>query len=327
MKGAALCALLLFVAVDLALAAAPASQKPQPLFTIATRLDRTAIWVGDPLEYTIEVIHPPNVQFVLDNLKKENLALPPFVLRAVRAEERKWHGNQKLLQVVLFLTTYESGKSELMVPPVALYYFKRDGTLAEKEARAQAIRIPPQKIALRSTLSGGQPRLREFKPIHPVELSYAIGALVLGLIGMGFVGSRVAVGLWRTVHRDNTIKRPVSRRVRRRWIDDGLQRIRKMAQDSPQDPKTFHAEVGQFVRQYLTEWLDVEARGLTPVEAENALREAGCNGAFAQRVRTVLEQCEQTQYGKGDNIPAGDGERQASLLDTLEQTIKMTPRA
>jgi hypothetical protein len=209
---------------------------------------------------------------------------------------------------------------------VALYYFKRDSALSEKEARAQAVRIPPQRIALRSTLSAGQNRLREFKEIRPVELALAIGALVLGLIGMGFVMSRAAVRLWGVVHRDKAVKKPISRRVRRRWINDNLQRIRKMAQDSTQDPKTFYAETSQFLRQYLTEWLDVEARGLTPMEAQEALRAAGYNGGFAQQVRTVLEQCEQGQYGKRDGGPPGDGRPQASLLEALEQAIKTTPR-
>ena len=188
MKCAALCALLLFVAVELE--AATASQKGQVPFSVTTRLDRTAIWVGDSLEYTIQVIHPRSVQFVVDDLKKENLSLPPFVLRDVRSEERDWRDDKKLFEVVLLLTTYESGKSDLLVPPVALYYFRREGTVSEKEARAQAIRIPPQKIAFRSTLPGGQAKLREFKQIQPVDPTYAFGALALGLIGMGFVGSR-----------------------------------------------------------------------------------------------------------------------------------------
>ena len=257
MKCAALCALLLFVAVELE--AATASQKGQVPFSVTTRLDRTAIWVGDSLEYTIQVIHPRSVQFVVDDLKKENLSLPPFVLRDVRAEERDWRDDKKLFEVVLLLTTYESGKSDLLVPPVALYYFRRDGTVSEKDARAQAIRVPPQKIALRSTLPGGQSKLREFKQIQPVDPTFAFGALALGLIGMGFVASRAAAGLWHTVHRDKVIKRPVSRRVRERWIQEELQRLRQMAKEPAKESQTFYAEIGQFMRQYLTKWLDVEA--------------------------------------------------------------------
>ena len=324
MRSIVLCALLLFAAVELE--AATASPKAQSLFTITTRLDRTAIWVGDSLEYTIHVIHPRSVQFVVDDLKKENLSLPPFVIRDIRAEERDWRDDKKLFEVVLLLTTYDSGKPDLLVPPVALYYFRRDAAASEKEARAQAIRIPPQKVALRSTLAGGQTKLREFKQIHPVDPTYAIGALVLGLIGMGFVGSRATARLWHAFHRDKVIKRPVSRRVRERWIQEGLQRIRQMAKEPANEPQALYAEAGQFMRQYLTEWLDVEARGLTPGEAEQALRAAGYNGAFAQRARTVLEQCEEAQYGKRDGLPPGNGQHQASLIEALEQTFKMAPR-
>jgi hypothetical protein len=324
MKCAVLCALLSFLAVELE--AAPASQKQIP-FSITTRLDRTALWVGDSLEYTIQVIHPRNVQFAVDNLKKENLSLSPFVLRAIRAGEREWRDDKKLFEVVMLLTTYESGKSELLIPPVALYYFRRDGAISDKEARAQAVRIPPQKIALRSTLPGGQSRLREFKPIEPVDPSRAIGALVLGLIGIGAIGSYAALGLWRAARRAKPAKRPVSRRARERWTRERLRRLRELAQDSPQNPEAFYTETGQFVRQYLTEWLYVEARGLTPSEAEEALREAGWNGAFAQQVRTVLERCEVAQYGKRDGLAADHDRDNSSLVDSIERTIKMTTRA
>jgi hypothetical protein len=100
-----------------------------------------------------------------------------------------------------------------------------------------------------------------------------------------------------------------------------------MAKDPAEEPQSLYAAIGQFMRQYLTEWLDVEARGLTPLEAEQALQTAGYNGTFAQRVRTVLEQCEEAQYGKKDGGPVSNGQHQASVLDSLEQATKMAPRA
>jgi hypothetical protein len=66
---------------------------------------------------------------------------------------------------------------------------------------------------------------------------------------------------------------------------------------------------------------------LTPEEAEEALQAAGCNGAFAQRVRGVLEQCEELQYAKRDGLPSGNSQYHTSLIESLEQTIKMAPRA
>lgn len=322
MKRAALCALLFLLPLN-----ALAAQKEQPPFSVAIRFDRTALWVGDSLEYTIQVIHPRSVQFVRDHLQKENLSLPPFVVRAAHAAERDWRDDMKLFEVVLLLTTYETGKPEVVVPPLALYFFRRDGTASEKDDRAHSIRIPPQRIPLRSTLPPGQPRLREFKPIEPVEPVRAIGALLLGLVGLGYLGAYGAVQLWRAVHREKSVKRPAGRRARGQWTQAGLRRIREMAQNPAQNQEVFCGEVTNFLRQYVTEWLNVEARGLTPIEADEALRAAGYNGAFAHQVRAILEQCEQAQYGKVDRRPAGDERQRAALLGSLEEAIKISPRA
>jgi hypothetical protein len=324
MKCILLCTLLLFTAFQME--RADAAQKPELPYSIAVRLDRVALWVGDTLEYTIEVIHSRSIQFALDSLKKENLALSPFVVRDIRVEERPWRDDKQLLEVVLRLTTYETGRSELQIPPLALYYFRRDSGVPGKDARAQPIKIPPQRVALRSTLPGGSLRLREFKPLEPVNPNRAIGALALGLLGIGSIGSYAALSMWRALRRERTVKRPASRRVRARRTREALERIRSMTHDSAEDMQAVYAESGRFLREYLKEWLAVEARGLTPGEAEETLRKAGLNGAFAEQVRIVLEQCEDGRYRKADGRPPDDG-RYQTLVEALERTVKIAPRA
>lgn len=324
MKRTLFCTLLFFVAVQLE--SPGAAQKPELPYSIAVRLDRAAIWVGDSLEYTIEVVHSRSIQFALDSLKKENLALSPFVVRDIRVEERPWREDKQLLEIVLLLTTYETGRPELQIPALALYYFRRDAGIPGKEARAQPIKIPPQRVALRSTLPGGSLRLREFKALEPVNPTRAIGALALGLLGIGSIGSYAALTMWRALRRERTVKRPTSRRARARRTRETLGRIRNMAHESAADMEAVYAESGRFLREYLNEWLEVEARGLTPGEAEEALRKAGLNGAFAGQVRMVLEQCEDGRYRKADGRPPDDG-RYQSLVEALERAVKAAPRA
>jgi len=89
--------------------------------------------------------------------------------------------------------------------------------------------------------------------------------------------------------------------------------------ESPEDFSRLSAEVSQFLRQYATEWLGIEAVGLTPEEIETALREAGTNSSVAGQIRAILEQCDGVRYGK-------DGlglrmEQQKDLLDALERVV------
>src|SRR5262245_56601999 len=51
---------------------------PPENLTFTTRLDHTAVWVGDQFHYLISVDHPSNYEFVLDNLTKETVNMDPF---------------------------------------------------------------------------------------------------------------------------------------------------------------------------------------------------------------------------------------------------------
>jgi hypothetical protein len=324
MKHLALLALLFLAAVQFE--AATAAQKTEPPYSIAVRLDRSAIWVGDPLTYTVEIVHARNIQFALDSLKKENLTLSPFVVRDVRVDERPWRDDKKILEVVLHLTTYETGKPELQIPPLALYYFRRQDGVPDKDARAQPIKLPPQRVAVRSTLPAGQARLREFKPLKTVNPGLAIGAFVLGLLGIGTIGSYALLGIWRAARRERTVKRPSGRRARARRTREALRGIRDMAHQSPAEMAAVFAESGRFLREFVTESQAVETRGLTPGEAEQALRKAGLNGAFADQVRTVLERCEDGLYRKADGSAPNEGQYK-SVVEALERAVKLAPRA
>ena len=122
--------------------------------SITSRLDRTAFWVGDTLNYTIRAIHGSDVEFVLDNLKRDKLPLAPFVVREIKIQQGDWTQNKKLLEITLRLSSYEVGKEELTIPPFNLYYFVRRNYRKEGEASAEAIQVPAASVGLRSTLIG-----------------------------------------------------------------------------------------------------------------------------------------------------------------------------
>ncbi|MGH7930697.1 MAG: hypothetical protein ACREQV_23240, partial [Candidatus Binatia bacterium] len=105
------------------LGAAPVGKKvKEPKITVSTHLDRTAIWVGDTLRYTVRAMHDPDIEFVLDSLKKESLNLAPFVVREVTVRQNLFEGNKNVTEVILQLATYETGQPELRIPPFVLYY-------------------------------------------------------------------------------------------------------------------------------------------------------------------------------------------------------------
>lgn len=304
-----------------ALGAAPKKKSPQEAkISITTHLDRTALWVGDTLSYTIQAIHDRDVEFVLDNLKKENLSLAPFVVRAITIQQGEWGQNKRLLEVSLLLNSYESGKTELTIPPIHLYYFKGEARLIKKDALAEAVQVPATRVGLRSALLGGQLKAREFKPIPTLDLRRGLVALLLGLAGMIFLAIRSVRRGWMILHNERPRKKRISRRARVKFVEESLARIRAIRGESPQDQSRFYTEVSQFLRQYLSLWLEIEAASLTPEEIGMVLEKANVNGYLAQQIKTILEQCDMVCYGK-DGLRSG-GALRDQVLDGVERIVR-----
>lgn len=307
--------------VALLLALALAAGANAKIVAVTTRLDRTAVWVGDPLRYTIHVVHDPSVEFAVDNLTTGSVALAPFILREVKVDRRPWGSGQRLLEIVLTLTSYETGRSELQIPALNLYYFVRQpGRLLGGETPAEVISVPAERVGLRSTLTADPPKPREPGPPAPADPARALVAIALGLAGMAVVIVGAGHWLWRAWRRQSPARRRVTRQAHQRWARQGLADLRAAAGASPDDCLRFCTEVSGFLRQYVGQLLEVEATALTPEEIETLFERAGTNIARGREVRAILVECEAVRYGP--HRPESSYEWQTRVLARVEQVIQ-----
>jgi len=106
---------------------AAGEQGPLPELSFTTRLDQTAVWVGDQFHYQIIVDHSPKIQFVLENVNKDTINMDP--LRVVDATSRAYtlkNGNQRLF-VDLTMANFTTGLAQIQIPQLTLFYFRREG--------------------------------------------------------------------------------------------------------------------------------------------------------------------------------------------------------
>jgi hypothetical protein len=292
--------LFLLLLLLLTMGAAPPAKKPKPSrINISTHLDRTAIWVGDDLRYTVRAIHEPEIEFVVDSLTKDNLNLAPFVVRDVAVRQGGYAGNKKLTEVTLQMTTYESGAPELRIPALVLYYFThKPGMEKNEDTLAESLTVPPTRIGLRSTLTPDARRLRDAREIPAASWERWAGAFAAGFLGLAFLGVQSARWL-RTSTAAEVAKTPQpTRRRRGRRVREFLRAAESIGRDSPQDQQRYYAEVSRFLREYLGESLDIHAAGMTPDEVAEALERRGRNG-LGPPIKSVLNKCEQVLYTPG----------------------------
>jgi hypothetical protein len=280
-----------------ALGAAPAEKKPKGRkIAVTTHLDKTAVWVGDVLGYTVRVVHDPDIEIVLDPLKRESLNLAPFVVRDVTVRQSPFGENRRMTEVIFQLSTYESGQSELRIPAFMLYYFALKNR-PEKggDTPAESLSVPTTRVGLRSTLSGDVLRPRDERIIWQDNMLRWMVAFPLGLAGMLFLGVHTARRLWASASPEKPAKRRLTRGVRGRMLRGFLRSMQSIERDSAEDHLRFYAEVSGFVRQYLGEWLEADVASLTPGEVARVLENYG-HGGLGEPVKTILEKCEQVLY-------------------------------
>jgi hypothetical protein len=295
-KKTALLILLVLVWASLGAFAQIAKKPQRPKIAVSTHLDRTAIWVGDTFRYTVKVVHDPDIEFVLENLKKESLNLPPFVIRDVSVRQGSFGSNKKSMEAILFLTTYETGQAELRIPSLTLYYFTRaSGLHKAAETPAESFAVPPSKIGLRSTLTADSLRPRDSKEIWEVTSQAWIVSFVLGLSGVTFLTLGAGRRLWTLSRSETPKKQHLTRRARNRMFDEFLRKTQMIGRSSAEDQVRFYSEVSQFVREYLSEWLEIDASSLTPEELETVLKKLG-RDRLGAAAKTILERCERVLY-------------------------------
>jgi hypothetical protein len=315
--------LLLLLLALATLGAVPAKKPKVQKIAVTTQLDRTAVWVGDTFRYTVRAIHDPDVEIVLESLKKEGMNLAPFVVRDVSVRQSPFGAGKKVTEVILQLTTYESGQSDLRIPSFVLYYFMRKaGSQKGEDTLAESLPVPATKIGLRSTLAGDALRPRDARVVAQDNAPRWMVALALGSAGILLVGFQTARRLWVSVTPEKAPTRHLTRRGRLRMLRDFLRSVRTMGRDSAEDQLRYYAAVSSFVRSYLSEWLGVEVASMTPDEVTEVLARRG-RGGLGPPVKSLLDKCEQVLYTRQgvDLAKAWRDEVQADV-DKLAQRMR-----
>lgn len=317
MKKIALVALLL----TLPWAANAQQLEKKPPVTVTPQLDKTAIWVGDELRYTIRAIYERNVEMVLDNFTKERLPLAPFVVRDIDIRHKDWAGNNKAVEITLTLTTFETGKDSLTIPLVPLYYFVREPGAVEKERPVDSIAAPAVPVGLRSALVAESLIPRTAKAPQSPGLAAALVPLGIGLAGLLGLGAVAGRRIWRRMHPEQTSGQ-LSREARERIVRESLLRLHADVPPAGEDPRRWSGAIAGTLRGMMSELYQIPGAAQTPEEIETALRRSGADAPLAAQVKALLGQCDTLRYGRDSS---GTERVRAQLLQSAESLMR-SPR-
>lgn len=290
---------------------------PPKEITLTTRLDQTAVWVGDQFHYYIIVEHQPSIEFVLDNLNKDTINMDPLRVYDARYTVSDLKNGNKRLFLDITLASFAVGEPQVQIPQLTLFFFRKDAaSVSAEEKAAESLTVPGPIVALRSTLPPDAADLRDTVTVNSWPRGrwvyagvgwFALGLLVLGAAWEGY-------GMFKTrTGRSGPDPRKAMSAIYQRWSDsvpsDFSDRQRVL---------DFYGRSYQDVKAYLGHMLEVHTEGLTAEEMKEELARQSTESYLSDKVGRVLSLTEEARYGAGTNSTGDPSAFVADVRDILQ---------
>lgn len=306
-------------AVDAQTGQRPRQEPVIPPVQVHASVDRTAIWIGDRLTYTVDIVCNRGVEILLDDLAKEKLRVNGLDVVSSDSTTTTDASERPTYRMRYVLTTYRADVASLSIEPFsARFYERRPGQRLQDIAPAGEVRIPGAAVAFRSTLPD-QPayELRDGRtpaPRHPLIAragSFGLALVVISLAPAAFV----ALALLRRRPRKTGRRSARRARMDRRAT---LERLRALSVSTEDERRRAYDEISAAVRQHLAATTGVPAPSLTAPEVDAALAIAG-GRVSRDAVTNLLVSCDEARYGPPPALPSAQACRDA--LATAEQVL------
>jgi hypothetical protein len=289
-------------------AQAPGSAAKPP---VRTSVNRTAVWVGDRVRFTIDIDCPRGVDVLDDDLSKDKLKLEGLEVVSSDSSRIDGPGETMTRRFTYELATYRVDVPALRIAPLSVrYYVRRPGQRLEDAAPAGDVQIPGASIAFRSTLPEAQEyTVRDSRAAVSRPRIFALAQpLGLALVIVSFA----PVAFWLVAAVARRRHRPAHRSVRKVRSDEraSLQAARELDLTSEEARREAYSRVDVLVREHLSDVCGVAGASLTPAEVQPALaaRRARID---AERVAALLAACERARYAPTHALPSADACRDA----------------
>ncbi|MCC7417259.1 MAG: hypothetical protein IT176_08955 [Acidobacteria bacterium] len=276
-------------------------------------LDRTAMWVGDAVVYTVRIVCAPGIDVLDDDLAGDKLKLDGLELVDLATSRTGGPDGTTIREFRYRVTTYKVEQTLLSIAPMAVRYYRvRPGQGVEGGEAAGEMAVPGATLALRSMLPDARDTaaLRNGRGIEArPRLFAAAGPVGAGLL----VASIVPVFFW-TVGLVIRLSRPKgdrrsARQVKRdeRMTLDGVRALDLSDLDARREAYT---TISGLVRGHLREVTGVPGHALTGAEVEPALADRATR-IRAEEIRGFLNGCDAARYGPRETVPSAEACRAA----------------
>jgi hypothetical protein len=299
----------------------PAVPTPRSDVQVTTWVSRTALYVGDPVDYLVELTTAPRIEVLSEDLAQDKIKLDGLVLLSADRERESRSDGSAVHRFRFRVTTYTTEPQPLRISSSAVRYYQlRPGERPEDARPSGEVRVPGIVLARRSTMPDEITSLT-LRDRGGLMSAAPLGGLA-GLIGFGLVLAAAApVAMWgaaRIRESRTRVKRP-SVRVARSHARAAFEGLHGLDVATPNGRLDAFGRLEAALRQHVVERYGLPAHALPAREMAVRLDPEGAVQVPGGIVELVAE-CERTRYGPADRLPPP--ERFAAALAAAEQAVQ-----
>lgn len=273
------------------LLAQPASAQAPPV-DVRTSLSRTAVWVGEPTTYTVELRCGPQVDVLLDDLAGGRIRVDGGDLVSVEEDHEEGPGG-RIRRFRYRIATYRIDAPDVRIAAIPVRYFERRAGDVQG-APAGQVTVPAAVVPIRSALPDGDgvPAVRVPAGVRPapryLELAQSVGLAVMALVIVPLVLWSMDIG-----GRGRQAWTRWQSQRRQRPPRESLENLRTTAITSNAERVDAFGRLNALIRAHLSHTTGVTAEALTPAEIRAALEQRNLPH---DAVENLLNACERARF-------------------------------
>ena len=284
------------VVTCITLAAAAGAQPGAPQVQVSRSVDRTAVWVGDAIRYTLEFTSAGDLDVLSEDVARERLPVKNADVLHHETSERQTAAG-RVRRVDYTLTSFAAGTPEIIIEGFTVRYFSRRAVGETQGASAGQVSVPRTVIPIRSTLpdTGRLPELRARRALRTAPRYFAL-ARPVGVALMVIAVVPVALLLLDVAGQVRRVRSGAPRRRARRAHKGLYEELAARHPDSAPEQVAAFERLDRLVRDHLELAASIPARAMTPAEIAAALRARGGRPDAAEPIEALLSRCERARY-------------------------------
>ncbi len=279
--------------------------------SIDSRVDKSAIKIGDLITYTVELSHAPEIQVEMPALAAN---LGAFEIRDYQVHDPVERDGAISQRVDYVISTFDVG--DFVIPPLVFHYLAPGDSL-KHELKTQKISIVVE--SLKPSETGD---IRDIKPPERLPDDYRRLIIWASVALAALILLAVSFYIWRRRRAGKGVlpQKVEPPRPAHQIAFEELDKLRDSPLLARGEVKEFHVQVSDVIRRYIEGRYFIVALEMTSFELLQDLQHAEVEPDNTRTVQEFLEICDLVKFAKFEPT----GAESLALLDKAVEIVEKT---